>query len=821
MSESNRLFARWSALKKEVTVKDGCGMRVLDLGPGAIPRGRLVCVLGPSGCGKTSLLSILGLVDHEFEGDLGVELGGRFQPIGQWRGRKRQRESARLRRHIGFVFQEMRLRAGASAVENVMDPMLYLGFGTPRTRYSHAKSMLGLFGLQDRDIERPISCFSGGMQQRTGLARALSIGPDLIIADEPTAHVDDKMANAIYEDLKRRSAERGITVVVATHNEEMADKHADHIIRFKPKFQDEEEVRRAKDLGEWPYDLIVEREAEGIEPADAKGETPKRASTLGSFKDMAVVALGEGYPLVRVTGRGIRALGWGWAAALVNRLRKKPSVRRERIAPHRYLPLLVSIVTFGLLAGMGFSLYGIKSAILAYQQSKLESLESLRRVRVFDPGDLEGGAIRLDVADVEKFAAEHGVKITESVPVHDLGGEALIPSEMAHLASEGQWAPVQSSALLDPSSIDDRERNANRIFFTILGTFPNEPQARDQGLPAEPSGFAPKDDTAPAVWIPRNEWEWLYGNFEALPEPGDSVGVMFMGIARMERTPEAQGDVIPPAVCVRFNIGGYLNPPRLPSGFVSEVQAKYYKAVVSKDVVKRILEWQNDPLNPAKALPDAWRCEGSPSIYPDWQYTVKDEVRAPAATQFDFFAPTPSDALKLERILEDYSSDRGLTFGRVSSERGFIQQVSRLIKLAEYVGLVLHVLPIAVGGVILWLVVHEILFRRREDLLLFHVMGAPTINLHVQSLVLSMLVVLPGILIGYIIGSAGPGLMVGVMSNETLPPDLLEHLAKVGIGWVGLLQTTLAAVICAVFASFTVVKSILSSNPASAFRGMQ
>ncbi|HPV05197.1 MAG TPA: ATP-binding cassette domain-containing protein, partial [Myxococcota bacterium] len=171
MSESNRLFARWSALKKEVTVKDGCGMRVLDLGPGAIPRGRLVCVLGPSGCGKTSLLSILGLVDHEFEGDLGVELGGRFQPIGQWRGRKRQRESARLRRHIGFVFQEMRLRAGASAVENVMDPMLYLGFGTPRTRYSHAKSMLGLFGLQDRDIERPISCFSGGMQQRTGLAR--------------------------------------------------------------------------------------------------------------------------------------------------------------------------------------------------------------------------------------------------------------------------------------------------------------------------------------------------------------------------------------------------------------------------------------------------------------------------------------------------------------------------------------------------------------------------------------------------------------------------------------------------------------------------
>ena len=73
--------------------------------------------------------------------------------------------------------------------------MLYLGFGTP-DKSIRTQSMLGLFGLQDRDIERPISCFSGGMQQRTGLARALS-RPDLIIADEPTAHVDDKMANAI------------------------------------------------------------------------------------------------------------------------------------------------------------------------------------------------------------------------------------------------------------------------------------------------------------------------------------------------------------------------------------------------------------------------------------------------------------------------------------------------------------------------------------------------------------------------------------------------------------------------------------------------
>lgn len=88
LSESNRLFARWSFLKKEVTVKDGCGMRVLDLGPGSIPRGRLVCVLGPSGCGKTSLLTILGLVDHEFESDLDVDLGGKVQTIGQWRGSK-------------------------------------------------------------------------------------------------------------------------------------------------------------------------------------------------------------------------------------------------------------------------------------------------------------------------------------------------------------------------------------------------------------------------------------------------------------------------------------------------------------------------------------------------------------------------------------------------------------------------------------------------------------------------------------------------------------------------------------------------------------
>lgn len=820
MDEGQHL-ASWSFLRKEVTLNGGHVRRILDLGPGSIPRGRLVCILGPSGCGKTSLLAILGLVDHEFESDLTLELGEARQTVGHWRPRRRMRESERLRRRIGFVFQEMRLRAGASACENVIDPMLYLGIGSRKERVVHARNMLTLFGLPPDDLNRPISSFSGGMQQRTGLARALAIGPDLIIADEPTAHVDDRMADAIYTDLKRRSAERGITVVVATHNEDMALRHADHIIRFEPLYEDEDVARGAREQGEWPYQIRVEREARGIEGGEAAKSGLERASASTSFADMGRVALAEFLPLVRVTGRALRTVGWGWAVAGLRALRGLPPPRRDRIAPHRYLPLLVSIVTFGLLAAMGFSLYGMKAAILSYQQEKLDALDGLRRVRVEDPGDIEGNAIRIDAEDVRRFAQERGVPIVESSPVYDLGGEALIPAELEFLRNNAQWAPVQAAGLADPTSVDDRDRGARRTFFTLVGVTPGEPQANDMGLPPEDHRLSSADGELPDLWIPRNEWEWLYGNFDALPEPGDVVGLLFSPATQLTRGPDAAVDALPPATCVRFRVGGYLSPRRAPTGFVSEIQKKFYKGVIHTAAMQRILAWQADPLNAGKALPEAWRCDGTPAGFDAWQYLRPDESRDPMASEFDFFAATPGEALRLERVLEDYAIERGIVFGGVTSERGFIEQVSRLIRLAEFVGFVLHVLPIAVGGVILWLVVHEILFRRREDLLLFRVMGAPSLHLHVQSLVLSMMVVLPGVLIGFLLGRAGPRLMVGFMAAETMPTELVGHLSAVNIGLVGLLETAAAAGLCALLASVTVVKSILASNPASAFRGMQ
>jgi hypothetical protein len=485
------------------------------------------------------------------------------------------------------------------------------------------------------------------------------------------------------------------------------------------------------------------------------------------------------------------------------------------------LPLLVSIVTFGLLAAMGFSLYGVKAAIVSYQEEKLDALESLRRVRVVDPGDISGAIVALDLPDIQQFARQRGVPIAHADPVFDLGGEALIPAELDFLVREGRWAPVQASALFDPASVDGRDKAARRNVMTLLGARADTPEARDLGLPNDEVALSSGENSPPTMWIARNEWEWHYGNFDALPEPGAIVGLMFAGLASTARTDEASPDVAPPAVCVRFRIGGYFNRRREPSGFRSEVQATSYKGVIHKEVEHRLLAWQADPLNAARTLPEAWRCPGSPAYATHWTYRDPEEPREPSAATFDFFAHSPRAALELERILEEYAIDRGIVFGSISSERGFIEQVSRLIRLAEFVGFVLHVLPLAVGGVVLWLVVHEILFRRREDLLLFCVMGAPSTPLYVQSFVLATLVVLPAILIGFLLGRVGPQLMVRFMSAETMPTELVSHLTNVSIGWMGLAQTTGAALVFATLASATVVKSILASNPASAFRGMQ
>jgi len=195
--------------------------------------GEIVALVGPSGSGKSTLMNILGCLDQPTT--------GRFQMSGKEIGNLSQDERAFLRNHeIGFVFQNYNLLARTSALDNVELPMLYNG-ASPGARQAKAKEMLDLVGLGDRRNHQPTQ-LSGGQQQRVAIARALLNGPRLILADEPTGNLDSKTGAEIIALFKELNREKGITLVLVTHDSDVAS-HCHRIVYLKDGLIEGEETR--------------------------------------------------------------------------------------------------------------------------------------------------------------------------------------------------------------------------------------------------------------------------------------------------------------------------------------------------------------------------------------------------------------------------------------------------------------------------------------------------------------------------------------------------------------------------------------------------
>lgn len=187
-----------------------------------IERGEFVAVMGASGSGKSTMMNIIGCLDSPSEGEY------RFSGV-PVQGMTRD-ERALLRRHqIGFVFQGFNLLARTTARENVELPLTYLGWPAARRREA-AMRALALVGLVEREHHMPNE-LSGGQQQRVAIARALVTEPTLLLADEPTGNLDSQRGLEIMELLGTLNRERGITIVMVTHEPQMAA-HANRTIRF-------------------------------------------------------------------------------------------------------------------------------------------------------------------------------------------------------------------------------------------------------------------------------------------------------------------------------------------------------------------------------------------------------------------------------------------------------------------------------------------------------------------------------------------------------------------------------------------------------------
>ncbi|MCA9597114.1 MAG: ABC transporter ATP-binding protein [Myxococcales bacterium] len=179
----------------------------------SVGEGELVAVVGQSGSGKSTLMNILGCLDRPTRGR--YSLGG--VDVTKRSGDQRALVRNRL---IGFVFQGFNLLPRTTALENVELPLVYRGVSA-RERRRRAKAALAQVGLADRAGHTPAQ-LSGGQQQRVAIARALVTDPPLLLADEPTGNLDTRTSDEVLALLQVLSRERGITVLIVTHEPEIA-----------------------------------------------------------------------------------------------------------------------------------------------------------------------------------------------------------------------------------------------------------------------------------------------------------------------------------------------------------------------------------------------------------------------------------------------------------------------------------------------------------------------------------------------------------------------------------------------------------------------
>jgi ABC-type lipoprotein export system ATPase subunit len=190
-----------------------------------IDRGEMVALMGVSGSGKSTLMNILGCLDRPTAGQYWLE--------GQEISKLTSDERADIRnRKIGFVFQSFNLLARTTALDNVIMPLSYTAVHlSEREARARGRATLERVGLGDRMHHEP-SQLSGGQQQRVAIARALINNPPIVFADEPTGNLDSKTSQEILEMFQRLCGEEGITVVLVTHDADVAH-HAQRIIHIK------------------------------------------------------------------------------------------------------------------------------------------------------------------------------------------------------------------------------------------------------------------------------------------------------------------------------------------------------------------------------------------------------------------------------------------------------------------------------------------------------------------------------------------------------------------------------------------------------------
>ena len=190
-----------------------------------VERGEFLAVTGPSGSGKSTFMHIVGCLDRPTSGQYFLD--------GQDASRMSKDQLASIRnKKIGFVFQGFNLLSRTSALDNVELPLLYAGSGMKGPeRHKRAIEVLKAVGLEDRADHHP-NQLSGGQQQRVAIARSLINNPSILLADEPTGNLDTRTSIEVMDIFQRLNRERGITVLLITHEHDIAE-YGTRMVQFR------------------------------------------------------------------------------------------------------------------------------------------------------------------------------------------------------------------------------------------------------------------------------------------------------------------------------------------------------------------------------------------------------------------------------------------------------------------------------------------------------------------------------------------------------------------------------------------------------------
>ncbi|MFO0935693.1 MAG: ABC transporter ATP-binding protein [Gemmataceae bacterium] len=211
---------------RELTKTYGTGstaVTALDHVSFSVPAGQRIAILGKSGSGKSTILNLLGGLDHATSGTLnvaGVDLAGM---------NRAQLAEYRLSK-IGFIFQSFHLIPSQSVIQNVEVPLMLAGI-SPSERRTRASAALEAVGMGHRLTHKPAE-LSGGERQRTAVARALVNRPSILLADEPTGNLDSTTAKSVMQLVLDQVRERQMMLVLVTHDEELAKRSTERILRM-------------------------------------------------------------------------------------------------------------------------------------------------------------------------------------------------------------------------------------------------------------------------------------------------------------------------------------------------------------------------------------------------------------------------------------------------------------------------------------------------------------------------------------------------------------------------------------------------------------